>query len=79
MTFILTFTCDAQNFYFMEFELNCNWFYKEELSCLNSELIELVEYFGIRGRNSHGWAIIDAVRVYVSAGIISFSVLVLRK
>ena len=37
---------------------------------------EYCEYFGIRGRNYHGWAIIDAVRAYVDAGTISFSILV---
>ena len=53
----------------------------KELSCLNFELIELiefVEYFGIHGRNSHGWVIIDVVQVYISARIMSLSVLVLR-
>ena len=39
-------------------------------------ILNIVEYCGIRGKNYHSWAIIDAVRAYIGAGIISFSVLV---
>ena len=47
--------------------------------CLNLlNILNIVEYCGIRGRNYHGWVIIDAVWAYVGAGTISISVLILR-